>query len=186
MDPLQQLLAERRAAIAANDPVAGLCWAASIEDGAAQVRTLVLRELDGQLALFINASSGKWQAWQQQPVAIAIYLPTQNLQYRLRCETSEIDPDAVHRSWLQRPAVPKQLDWLYERRPQSSPIESRQTLIEELAAIGAPQQAPQSARGIALRPSEIERLDLGTDSGVHDRRRYTRSGEGWEMTVLVP
>lgn len=183
---MQQLLSDRAAAFAANDPVAGLCWVADVDDGEAHVRTLVLRELDGQLALFGNASSRKWLNWQNQTIRLAIYLPSQNVQYRLACAGEELAPELVHSSWLQRPAVPKQLDWLYQRRPQSSPIESRERLTEELEEIGAPKAAPDSARGLSLSPFEIERLDLGTASGIHDRRLYTLTGERWSETVLVP
>ena len=195
IDPLARLLEERRRAAENNDPVAGLCWAANVDAGEAQVRTLVLRELDGRLALFLNALSPKWHSWQAQTLPLALYLPTLSLQYRLRCRVEAIDAGTVHASWQQRPPVPKQLDWLYPRRPQSGAIESRQQLIDELSELGFPEVAPEHAAGLYLHPFEIDRLDLGTDNGVHDRRLYRlqdphdagpQGVRNWSETVLVP
>ena len=65
---------------------------------------------------------------------------------------------------------------------------SRTALLEELAAVALPEPlvAPESARGLYLLSDRIERLDLGQDNGVHDRRLFLRESGRWSQAVLTP
>ena len=87
MDPLAQLINDRAAARERNDPCAELCTAASVDHlGSPQARTLVLREIETRLALFGNETSPKWAEMSNaSPIAIVVWLPSMNLQYRLNC-----------------------------------------------------------------------------------------------------
>ena len=89
MDPLIQLNHDRAIARTRNDPCANLCTAASVDHlGHPQARTLVLREIETRLAVFANETSPKWQQISlATPVAIVVWLPSLNLQYRLHCRT---------------------------------------------------------------------------------------------------
>jgi hypothetical protein len=82
------------------------------------------------------------------------------------------------------------MDWLYTlEQAQSSAVESREALLEILGGLDLPDPliAPDTARGFFLEPELIERLDLGMDNGVHDRRRYLPGNPGgWLEQVLVP
>jgi pyridoxine/pyridoxamine 5'-phosphate oxidase len=159
------------------------------ETGAPQLRTLVLREFEARLALFVNATSPKWPSLREAPLGVLVWLPTLNLQYRLSCSTSPVPDAIVHESWHLRPEPPKRLDWFYTRvRPQGSPVESRDHLLALLAGLELPDPltAPHTARGLFLHPHVIERLDLGQDNGVHDRRRYRLIDNRWEESVLIP
>jgi pyridoxine/pyridoxamine 5'-phosphate oxidase len=190
-DPIARLLEERAIARDLQDPCANLCTFASVDhQGMPDARTLVLRELDGELAVFSNRTSPKWrQVEARGSVAVVVWLPSQNLQYRLRCTTTPVPAQLVHDSWLLRPQVPKQLDWFYtQQQPQSSTVADRSTLLAALAAQGLPDPlvAPDTAGGLFLHPTLIDRLDLDQPDGVHDRRHFRRTDQGWLESVLVP
>ena len=188
-NPLQQFSEDRRRAFAQEDPMAALCTVANADaDGLVHARTLVLRELNGQLALFVNATSPKWQHL-QEPFVVHTYWPSVQVQYRLRVNAAEADRKAVHDSWLQRPPPPQKMDWFYaQMASQSSTIESREALLAQLDDVDVPEplRAPDNARGLVLSPLELERLDLTQANGVHDRRRYQLIDGVWRHVVLVP
>ena len=186
MNPIAWFHQDRAQARTKGDPCAELCALATVNaDGAPAVRTLVLRDLEGEsppdqaeaevrLAVFINDSSPKWPAMQR--VSALVYLPSLKVQYRLSC-TSEPVPEAlVHSRWQERPDAPKRMDWYYAQRPQSSPVASRKQLLDEVEGLKVPSPliAPSSARGLYLNPFDIERLDLNQANGIHDRRRWHR------------
>ena len=186
VDPIGRLRADRAAALAADDPNAKLCVLATVDQGEPHARVLVLRDLDGELGVFLNAASPKRrQLRQSNAVAVVVYLPSLAVQYRLRCALRPIPPAVVRASWQLRPDAAKRLDWLYDSHPQGSPVESRERLFDLLAG-PVPDRAPDAAAGFHLAIDEVERLRLGTPDGVHDRRRYVRSAEGWREEVLVP
>lgn len=170
------------------DPNANLCACATVAAGEPQVRMLVLREVDGRFALFVNRSSPKHAEFAESAhVQLLVYLPSLAVQYRLTCGLAAMPLAVVHASWRRRPLVPRQLDWLYAERPQSSPLPSAAWLDAALAAGGAPSAdaAPASALGYYLVPHGVERLLLRQD-GPHDRRRYTLADGAWRSEALMP
>ena len=186
-DPVRRLREERARARNLEDPYAELCALATVDShNRPQVRTLVLRDLDDRLAVFVNASSPKWPSMHR--VAALVYLASLGVQYRLDCATEPVPAELVRASWQLRGVIPKRLDWLYEQRDQSSPLESRRQLLAELEAapVSDPLAAPDTARGLYLVPHRIERLDVHHESGVHDRRRWRLAGDTWRERVLVP
>ncbi|SUZ57363.1 uncharacterized protein METZ01_LOCUS10217, partial [marine metagenome] len=187
-DPFRLLKADREKARSNGDPWADLCVVATISpDGQPRSRVLVLRSLDDQLALFFNDSSPKSAEFSQtESLSVLLYLHVPKVQYRLTAAFTEVDPNVVAQNWKLRPPVPRKLDWLYETRPQSSSVPSRETLLDALDRIPESTTAPATARGYILVPTEIERLDLDQPNGVHDRRCYTRSGDEWSEAVLIP
>lgn len=182
--------ADRDCARERRDPCANLCTLANVDDdGLPQVRTLVLRDLDEGLAVFVNATSPKFRALEEGPVGVVIWLPTLNLQYRLAAETEQVPTELVADSWGLRPEPPKRMDWLYTRiQAQSTPVASREVLLEMLERLNLvePLTAPETACGLYLKPTLVDRLDLGQENGVHDRRRYTLGNPGWYEEVLIP
>lgn len=188
--PLELLAADRAAARAADDPCAGLCTLATVDAaGHPKARMLVLRDVEGRLAVFCNETSPKWQELElSASLAAVVWLPSLQVQYRLQCDTRPVARSLVHESWQLRPEAPKRLDWFYTRvQPQSSPIASREVLLAELGrlTLREPLKAPRTAAGVFLEPFLVERLDLNGD-GVHDRRQFQRRPDGWRETVLVP
>ncbi len=194
MDPYAQFVADRSRAFAEKDPMAALCVVANRSSATADkrridVRTLVLRELDGQLALFLNRTSPKWTSLTTHPFALTTYWPSVQIQYRLQVEAQELASDVVHESWHLRPEPPQRMDWFYEKaHPQSTPIGNRDRLLEQLANVDLPNPltAPANASGLQLSPLEIERLDLTMDNGVHDRTVARLRNGKWEIVTLVP
>lgn len=169
--------------------MAAVCTVANVDnEGKVQIRTLVLRNVDDDLAIFINATSPKWTAL-QNTFSVQTYWPSVSLQYRLQVSSVQIEKELVHDSWQMRPDVPKRMDWLYQQhRGQSSTVDSRQALLDLLDEVSLPEplSAPEHASGLRLLPHEIERLDLSQDNGVHDRRRYRLIQDQWTVTTLVP
>lgn len=186
-EPLQRLAADRAAAREQGDGWAALCTLATVTSaGDAEQRTLVLRDMDERLALFFSATAPKWQQLQTRPTcSVAIYLPTTQVQYRLRAKWERIDPALVRSSWLLRPDMPKKLDWLYQIHPQSSPI-VRTDLVAQLATeLPTPEAAPGTAMGVYLNPLKVERLELS--AGVHQRECWELGEAGdWAREDLVP
>lgn len=187
-DPIARLRADRAEARRLDDPNANLCVLATVADGEPQARTLVLRDgpVSGQFAIFLNGNSPKHrQLAQSAKVQAVVYLPSLAVQYRLTCTLQALSEAFVHNSWQLRPAMPKRLDWLYERHPQGAAVKSRQALLAMLDG-PVPNAAPASALGYQLLPKVVERLALNQPNGVHDRRRYTLCDEIWHEEVLVP
>ena len=157
--------------------------------GRPEVRTLVLRDVQGQLAIFINRTSPKWQALQpQQTLQFMTYWPSSQLQYRFDCTFTEIESAIVHPSWRLRPESPRRLDHVYDTQaPQSTPVADRAQLLAHAGSVEPDQlETPTSnAIGLFLEPECIERLDLNMQGEPHDRRRYRRTN-GWQEEVLVP
>ena len=172
--------------------MANLSVLASVDAGEPEARTMVLRDLEPapsappSFGLFVNRTSPKFQEFRQSStVAIVVYLPSLAVQYRLRGSLEPLPEGLVRASWQLRPPIPKRMDWLYEDHPQSSVIDSREELVDLLHG-PEPSSAPESAIGFRLMPEVVERLDLDTEDGVHDRRRYTFDGQSWSEEVLVP
>lgn len=190
-DPLQRLRHDRARAAELHDPCANLCTVATVDAaGHPQARTLVLRDLDEGFGLFANETSPKWRQMQLgASLAVVVWLPSLNVQYRLQCDAQPLAKTTVNASWHLRPPVPKRLDWLYTRgHTQSSAIASREMLLRHLDELELPEPltAPRSAGGVLLDPYSVERLDLARPDGVHDRRLYQRGNPGWKETLLVP
>ncbi|MAT83096.1 MAG: hypothetical protein CMD39_02290 [Gammaproteobacteria bacterium] len=190
-DPLTLLADDRARARERDDPCASLCTLASVDAaGHPQARTLVLRDVDDRLAVFGNETSPKWQQMATAAsLAVVVWLPTLQVQYRLQCTTRPVPKPRVHESWLLRPETPKRLDWFYTREAaQSTAVASREALLAKLEGLTLrePLLAPRTAAGVFLEPAAIERLDLATDDGVHDRVLYRRQADGWHTVTLVP
>ena len=191
-DPVARLRQDRARAAERDDPMASLCVVATTGAGEPEARTMVLRDLEPALSgspgfgLFVNSTSPKFREFRQSStVALVVYLPSLAVQYRLRCSLEALPEGLVRASWQLRPPMPKRMDWLYEDHPQSSVVDSREELVDLLHG-PEPASAPASAVGFRLLPERVERLDLDTEDGVHDRRRYVFDGRSWREDVLVP
>lgn len=187
---LAQFFAERQAATEAGDPMSALLSLATVSAaGLPEVRTLVLREVEGHPAIFINQTSPKWQALQTtRQLSFMTYWPSSGLQYRFDCHHSLIPKAVVDSSWLLRPESPKRLDHLYERlAPQSAAVRDRQALLAAAAALPATTlDTPTTAAiGLRLDPFVIERLNIGMDGAPHDRCRFQAS-QDWQRETLMP
>lgn len=180
--------AEQQRAAAASDPMAPLVSLATVaRNGQPEVRTLVLRWLEDQAALFVNATSPKWAAIAAEPrVALLAYWPSLKIQYRLDGTVTPLAAEPVQRSWRMRPPVPRKLDQLYESHAaQSSVLPAAADLESWLAATDEdPRAVPASATGLHFVPERIERLALH-DNAPHDRAQ-ARAANRWQLERLMP
>ncbi|MEQ8859613.1 MAG: pyridoxamine 5'-phosphate oxidase family protein [Pseudomonadales bacterium] len=190
-NPLDLLDEDRGRARDRNDPCATLCTLATVDAaGHPQARTVVLRDLDGRLAVFGNTTSPKWsQMALSASLAVVVWLPSLQVQYRLQCDTRPVPKARISESWQLRRDPPKRLDWFYTRvQPQSSAIEHREALLGGVGGLQLrePLVAPRTAAGVFLEPISVERLDLDMADGIHDRRLFRRQPDGWREIVVVP
>lgn len=195
MNPLERIRSDRAQARMLDDPNADICYLAlaSVE-GEASVRTLVLRNIDGnRFSVFINKTSPKWRilsegaSWQ-----LLLWYPSMQRQYRVSGEMEPLDEGTVVTNWHRRPLGSKYLDHTYETlAPQSSPIDSRETLVEAVNRLkgnwqGQDLQPPAMVAGIALVANRIEMLDLNREDRIHDRQVFTLREQSWHAQVLIP
>lgn len=193
LSPRAWLDADRQRAREARDPNAALCWLASLDElGRPRVRTLVLRDLGEQLALFVNATSAKWpQLQRDQSHELALWLPSQQCQWRLLAQLRPLPASVIAEHWPHRPRSSQVLDHLYEHRwGQSAPLPSSQAFAEQHAALDAQLSStltpPPSVRALALELTELERLQLTPAPALHERLHFRLRDGAWEQSPLTP
>lgn len=191
-DPLTLLADDRTRARDSRDPWANLCVLATIDEARnPQARVVVLRDVERRFAIFINGTSPKHgELALSRRHAVLVYLASLGVQYRLTVLLEPVPQAIVHASWLERPRIPKVMDWLYERfQPQSADVASRDELMDQFADLDRelPKDvgAPSKAVGYYLNAESAERLELAGDR-PHTRVRYQRSGAVWRATHLIP
>lgn len=186
-DPIAILGHDRTSAREKGDGNANLCVVSSVDvTGEPQARVLVLRDIDSRLGIFFSGGSPKASEFGHgDRVSVLAWLPSLGVQYRISCQLEAMDPQIVRESWQLRPLAAKRLDWLYQRSPQGSAVEDRETLLARLAQMES-DTAPANALGYFLVPRRVDRLALDNDTGVHDRRLFEREGDGWGCKTLIP
>jgi len=191
-DPVALLRSDRARAREARDPWANLCVLATVDaDNIPQARVVVLREIEHRLAVFVNGTSPKCAEMQRSThQAVLLYLASLAIQYRLRVAFEPVPTAIVHTSWLERPRIPKVMDWLYEHvQAQSTPLESRQQLLDHFGHVDEhlsdDATAPPNAVGFYLSIDRIDRLELSGDR-PHSRTVFEQTPTGWHTTTLVP
>ena len=188
-DPVELFKLDQQTARNQKDPYASLCVISTIsKEMQPQSRTLVLREVEGSLAIFINKSSPKWEEL-NNGVALQTYWASTQVQYRMSVSTKPIDKEIINQSWQLRPEIPKKMDWIYQNGfPQSSEVTSLDQIRTETGKITEVEKltATENATGLILTPQKIERLSLDTPDGIHDRKLFIYTKEGWSESQLMP
>ena len=195
MDPIDKIKTDRAEARKLSDPNADTCFLALADkNGQASVRTLVLREIgDRHFVLFLNRTSPKWKLLEAGAgYELLIWYPSRQRQYRVQGSLVELDSSIVNVNWLRQPQGSKYLDYVYqEMAPQSSKLNNRQQLVEEVQRLKQvykidEMHAPTAVGGVQLVASRIEMLDLNRDDRIHDRQLFTFADGQWAAQVLVP
>jgi pyridoxamine 5'-phosphate oxidase len=195
VDPIDKIKTDRAEARKLSDPNADTCFLALADkNGQASVRTLVLREIgDRHFVLFLNRTSPKWKLLEAGAgYELLIWYPSRQRQYRVQGSLVELDSSIVNVNWLRRPQGSKYLDYVYqEMAPQSSKLNNRQQLVEEVQRLKQvykidEMHAPTAVGGVQLVASRIEMLDLNRDDRIHDRQLFTFADGQWAAQVLVP
>ena len=191
MNPLDIFFLDQARARELGDPTAPLCVFITKEsDDYPTGRTLVLRNIEGQLGVFINKSSPKWNQ-KEAGISLQTYWPSVEIQYRIKASCVVLDPKLIKQSWKQRPETPKKLDWFYETvTRQSANLDPKEainlaTKLKELTLLDQ-STAPDSAAGLLLKPFEFEKLELRSGDLPHNREKFVLVEGNWQHYSMVP
>ena len=172
----------------ANDPNA-MALATVDETGMPDVRMVLLKGLDqGKFVFYTNLESRKGEELAAVPkAALCFHWKTLRRQVRVRGAVEPVDPAEADAYFATRPRMSRIGAWASH---QSRPLESKFALEKAVAlhtarfAAGAVPRPPHWS-GFRIVPQEIEFWRDGAFR-LHDRVRFTRTGEGWAKTRLYP
>lgn len=171
-----------------NDPHA-MALASVDEDGLPDVRMVLLNARDERgFCFFTNFESAKGQQLQAHPkAAMVMHWKSLRRQVRVRGPVQPVTPAEADAYFASRH---KNSRIASASSRQSRPVASRAVMLEEVAALAAQigdAEAPRPAHwsGFRIVPASIEFWKDG-EFRLHDRVRFTRSGEGWTSTRLYP
>ena len=163
--------------------------ATSTPDGFPSTRLVLLKQHDERgFVFFTNYESRKAVELAENPqAALAIHWPILQRQVRIEGtveKTSEQDSLAYYRT---RPRGSRIGAWA---SPQSSVIEDREQLERKVAEFearypGDDVPLPPVWGGYRLRPEHLE-FWQGRANRLHDRFRFTRTGDTWSVERLAP
>lgn len=198
-DPLALLREDLQRARGHNDRHASSATLATVEDDQPALRVVTLRlHEDDRLLVSANATSPKAHALRRNPrCELLFYWASLQRQYRLRGAASFVSAAELPELYRHVPWRSKTWDHVYESLPQSTPVQTRSEFVapfrEQLSALQARHPsasevpATLSAGYLAVVPDAIDVQELDLEERLHDRRLFTREGEGpWVQTLLVP
>jgi pyridoxamine 5'-phosphate oxidase len=157
--------------------------------GLPDVRMVLLKGqgADG-FVFYTNVESRKGAELAVNPrAAICFHWKSLGRQVRARGPVAPVSPEEADAYFASRPRASRIGAWASQ---QSRPLESRFALEKSVAAYTAKYAIgeiprPEYWSGYRLKPVEIEFWRSGAFR-LHERVRFTRSGEGWEKVLLYP
>ncbi|WP_316359253.1 pyridoxamine 5'-phosphate oxidase [Devosia sp.] len=171
-----------------NDPNA-MALATVDEDGLPDVRVVLLNARDERgFCFFTNFESDKGRQLHAHPKAAAVWhWKSLRRQVRMRGPVEVVTPAEADAYFARRPLGSQVASTASQ---QSRPLDSRQTLLTQVAELSAavgegPAIRPPHWSGFRLMPSSIEFWKDG-EFRLHDRVRFDRDGGGWTSTRLYP
>jgi pyridoxamine 5'-phosphate oxidase len=158
-------------------------------DGAPDARMVLLKGFDERgFRFFTNERSEKGRQLTERPrAAMTFYWRELDRQVRVRGAIERVPDDEADEYFASRPRDSQLGAWA---SPQSEPLRDRADLDERLAAVrerfadGAVER-PSHWGGFRLVPDSIE-FWQGQVGRLHDRFRYERDGDGWQVSRLGP
>jgi pyridoxamine 5'-phosphate oxidase len=166
-----------------------MALATATADGRPSARMVLLKgHGPGGFVFYTNAESRKGQEIAANPhAALLFHWKSLRRQVRIEGPLSEVSPAEADAYFHSRARV-SQLG--SAASDQSRPLDSRQTYlerVEELAERYEGQEIPRPPHwtGFRLVPDAIE-FWIDRANRLHERRRFTRQGEGWTSTLLYP
>jgi pyridoxamine 5'-phosphate oxidase len=158
-------------------------------NGAPNARMVLLKGFGPEGFLFFtNLASSKAAELEAAPRAsLVLYWRELDRQVRIRGPVERLADSDSDEYFATRPRDSQLGAWA---SPQSEPLEDRSALEERLAEVterfeGADVARPAFWGGYAVRPEEIE-FWQGQVGRLHDRFRYRRRGDAWEIERLAP
>ena len=195
-DPIAEIVAMRDEARQLKDVHVDVCFLVTVGDrGRPEARPVSLRDIDADgFGMLLNTHSPKWRQIEAGgQCSLTILWSTVGRQYRVYGPLRPMNPDRLRFWWERKTLGSRLLEHYYEAyKPQSEPVASREAFLEGIAELGrrypdaASVPAPEGLRGVCLWPTEIDAWHGSPSDRLHDRRRYTRGGDGWTFETLVP
>jgi pyridoxamine 5'-phosphate oxidase len=190
-DPLRQLGSWLDAARAASAPMPeAMAVATSTADGQPSVRMLILRGLTDGVTFFTDAESDKATELFANLRAAAVFhwlLPI-NRQVRVAGSVTVVSPAEADRYWASRPPGVRSNAIASH---QSQVVSDRDHLEASVAEVvrNHPDESsiprPDRWSGFRIAPERVEFWEERPDR-LHDRFRYRRIGQIWEIERLSP
>jgi pyridoxamine 5'-phosphate oxidase len=167
-----------------------MALATATPDGAPSVRMVLLKEHgpDG-FTFYTNAQSRKGDEIRANPrAALLFHWKSLRRQVRIEGPLSEVSPERADDYFHSRAFVSQVGSAASD---QSRALGDRRTYIERVEALEDACKAagevprPPYWTGFTLAPERIE-FWLDRPNRLHDRRLFTRAGDGWASTLLYP
>jgi pyridoxamine 5'-phosphate oxidase len=182
------------AAAQASEPndANAMALATATPAGAPSVRMVLLKghgPQEGGFTFFTNAQSRKGEEIRANgQAALLFHWKSQRRQIRITGPLIEVSPDRADAYFHSRPFKSQVGSAASE---QSRVLPDRQTYIDRVKALWAQHEAagevprPAHWTGFTLAPEQIE-FWCDRDNRLHDRRQFTRTGDGWTDALLYP
>ncbi len=189
-DPIAEFRAhfDRAAAVAEFDETAAALATADV-GGRPSVRMVLLKAVDERgFVFYTNYGSRKAAELEANPrAALCFHWDPIDLQVRIEGAVTRVSAEESDAYFATRPRGSQLGAWASE---QSRPLASRFSLLRRYLALqlqyaGREVPRPPHWGGFRLAPERIE-FWSSERFRLHDRRLFTRRGDGWEMTRLQP
>jgi pyridoxamine 5'-phosphate oxidase len=158
-------------------------------DGAPSLRIVLLKGVDHDgFVFYTNLESRKGREVADRPrAALCFYWSALDLQIRIEGDVTPVSDAEADEYFASRPRGSQIGAWASR---QSAVLESPGELDERVARYekefeGREVPRPVFWSGFRVRPATIE-FWRNRANRLHDRTRYTRSGDGWKVETLYP
>jgi pyridoxamine 5'-phosphate oxidase len=187
--PLRELEAWIEGARGAGVPQpASVAFVTASAEGRPSARTVTLKRFEPEALLFTSALwTRKAREIEANPsVALLFHWPALGRQVQVSGEASLAERALAAELFAERDPLHR-LQTVVSR--QGEPIESIEPLRDRLAHLAVVQETPPACPedwgALRVRPSAVELWEEAPDR-LHERRLFTREGEGWALTLLSP